>query len=77
MKRMNETNEMEAMEKELWEVLNTTDYSTCELASIYCKENNILIIPKPLMALVLVDENIRKELANEVLQHPNCLIVVV
>ena len=77
MKRMNEMEAIEVMEKELWEVLNTTDYSTYELVSLYCEDTNRIIVPKPLMAIAVVDEDIREELTNEILKHPNCTIMVI
>ena len=50
--------------KELEEVLRTTDYTTFQIHVGYDSEENIVIIPKPLLALTLVDKSMTMKIMN-------------
>lgn len=67
---------MNMMQKELMEILRTTDYSTYELTIYFDEANRTVIIPKPVMALSMVNEAVRNWSAEEVLKHPGYNIIV-
>ena len=62
---------MKRMCKDLAEVYANTDYSDYEISVSYDAENKMLIIPKPVMALSFVDE----ELSDWISVHINNLPV--
>ena len=64
------------MYKELMEIYKHTDYSTYYISVGYDSEENILLIPKPVMALALVDASFQIKLNKAINKHPFCRIMV-
>ncbi len=52
--------------KDLAEVYANTDYSNYEIRVTYDAEQNVLIVPKPVMALSFVDEDLRDWIAERI-----------
>ncbi len=57
---------MKQMCKDLREVYESTDYSNYEIKITYDAEHNMLIIPKPVMALSIVDEDVHNWLYEQI-----------
>ena len=64
------------LKEELREILNCTDYSHYEISVSYDAENNVLVVPKPVLALSLVDQELGEWLMNMVEQFPINGVVV-
>ena len=74
-KRMNKKAEKQ-MEKEIMEILRTTDYSTYDIAIYYDEIERKVIVPKPVFALSLVDGNVASWLHAKVDSFPGNMVVV-
>ena len=57
---------MKRMCKDLAQVYASTDYSNYEIRVSFDAEQNVLIIPKPVMALSFVDEDLRDWIAEQI-----------
>ena len=57
---------MKRMYKDLAQVYASTDYSNYEIRVSFDAEQNMLIIPKPVMALSFVDEDLRDWIAEQI-----------
>ena len=58
------------MFKDLRKVYKSTDYSNYEIEISYDAENKVLIVPKPVMALSLVDEAVGNWLYEQINNLP-------
>lgn len=61
---------MKRMCKDLAEVYASTDYSNYEIRVSYDAENKMLIIPKPVMALSFVDEDLSDWISAQISNLP-------
>ena len=62
---------MKQMCKDLRKVYESTDYSNYEIKIGYDAENNLLIIPKPVMALAFIDEDVNNWIAESIKELPS------
>ena len=61
---------MKRMCKDLAEVYASTDYSNYEIRVSYDAENKMLIIPKPVLALSFVDEDLSDWISAQISNLP-------
>ena len=77
MSRKARRNAMNAMMHEAEEILNTFDYSNYEIEVFTDDDAQRIIIPKPVFALSLVDENLRDWILGLIDQNPDYYNVVI
>lgn len=76
-KKFDTATAMNEMQKELWDVMNETDYTDYECEVFYDDEHKAFIIPKPVMALLVVNPEVRAWVMDKLSQCPNCRIVII
>ena len=64
------------MEKEINEILRTTDYSTYHIAIYPDALAKRFLVPKPVFALSLVDDNVSAWLTEQLNKRPEYAVVI-
>ncbi len=75
--RKNGKKARELLMQELIQILHTMDYSNSELSTWFDEENNKLIVPKPVLALTLIDDEITDWLNAQCIHYPVNIVEVV
>ena len=68
---------MNAMKREIEEILNTYDFSNFEAIVDYDVETNTMIVPKPVFAFTLICEDAKNWVQYLIDEHPDCQVAIV
>ena len=58
------------MMNELWDIYKNTDYSTYDLNIYYNPEEHIVLVPKPVFALAIADNDVRAWMEEQIQSVP-------
>lgn len=75
-KSISKKDAMKKMNEELKHILQTTDYSTYDIEIIFDATKRVAIIPKPVMALCMINEEVREWSITELNKHPGFSVII-